>query len=102
MATTASYQASIQGFLNEGYSRDDAVRLMRKSVQLAHEARNDHGQGLVALSMGCYGAVLANGAEYTGNYGDHITITDLVTFHRERLSICLQGKKNMIQYNCSF
>ncbi|KAI7861150.1 Homocysteine S-methyltransferase [Circinella umbellata] len=90
VATTASYQASIQGFLNEGYSRNDAVRLMRKSVQLAHEARKAHGQGLVALSMGCYGAVLANGAEYTGNYGVHITIDDLVTFHRERLSICLQ------------
>ncbi|KAI9255161.1 homocysteine s-methyltransferase [Phascolomyces articulosus] len=90
VATTASYQASVQGFLDAGYSRDEAVKLMRRSVQLAREARDAHGKGLVALSMGCYGAILANGAEYTGNYGDHITIDDLVQFHRERLTICLQ------------
>ena len=51
--------------------------------------------------MGCYGAVLANGAEYTGNYGVHITIDDLVTFHRERLSICLQGSCNFSLRGCS-
>lgn len=92
MATTASYQASIRGFLEAGYQREQAIRLMRTSVRLAREARDEFGRGLVALSMGCYGAVLANGAEYTGDYGDAITVDDLVEFHRERLEICLQGK----------
>ncbi|KAI8144331.1 homocysteine S-methyltransferase 2-like protein [Fennellomyces sp. T-0311] len=90
VATTASYQASVRGFLDAGYSRHEAIKLMRRSVQLAREARDEYGQGLVALSMGCYGAVLANGAEYTGDYGENIDLDDLVTFHRERLEICLQ------------
>ncbi|KAI9499057.1 homocysteine S-methyltransferase 2-like protein [Zychaea mexicana] len=90
VATTASYQASIQGFLDAGYSREEAVKLMRRSVQIAREARDAYGKGYVALSMGPYGAVLANGAEYTGDYGNEISMDDLVAFHRERLDICMQ------------
>ena len=70
---------------------------MRTSVRLACEARDEFGKGLVALSMGCYGAILANGAEYTGDYGVAMTIDDLVEFHKERLAICLQGMS--IVYN---
>lgn len=90
VATTASYQATIQGFLDAGYPYAQAVTLMRRSVQLAREARDEHGSGHVALSLGCYGAFLANGAEYTGDYGDR-TREELVAFHRERLEILLQG-----------
>lgn len=86
----------MQGFEREGYTKELAVELMRKSVTLACEARDeykrDHPEDklerLVALSIGCYGAVLANGAEYTGNYGD-ITVDQLVDFHTERLGIFL-------------
>ncbi|CAO3622421.1 unnamed protein product [Mucor hiemalis] len=96
VATLCSYQASLQGFEREGYTKELAVELMRKSVTLACEARDeykrDHPEDklerLVALSIGCYGAVLANGAEYTGNYGD-ITVDQLVDFHTERLGIFL-------------
>lgn len=90
VATTASYQASVRGFLDAGYTREQAEELMRRSVRLACEARDEFGKGLVALSMGCYGAVLANGAEYTGEYGS-ATLPDLVRFHKERLDILLQG-----------
>lgn len=89
----------MRGFLEAGYTREQAQDLMRKSVRLAREARDEFGKGLVALSMGCYGAVLANGAEYTGEYGSVITIPDLVRFHRERLDILLQG---MIENAASF
>ncbi|KAI9015879.1 Homocysteine S-methyltransferase [Phycomyces nitens] len=96
VATTCSYQASIQGFLNEGYSNQHAIQLMRKSVQLAREARDEFTAAhpnsqprYVALSAGCYGAVLANGAEYTGQYG-LVTKQDLVDFHNHRLDIFLQ------------
>ncbi|GAA5805198.1 hypothetical protein HPULCUR_010712 [Helicostylum pulchrum] len=99
VATTCSYQASLEGFDNAGYSKQEALQLMRKSVTLACEAReeykqahpNDTTQRLVALSIGCYGAVLANGAEYTGNYGD-ITLGQLVDFHSNRLNIFLENQ----------
>ncbi|KAI8971615.1 Homocysteine S-methyltransferase [Mycotypha africana] len=90
------YQASIDGFIEEGLTKEQAIKLMHESILLACEARDEYMQGddcgkkkkLVALSIGCYGAVLANGAEYTGNYGA-TTVTDLINFHKERLSIFL-------------
>ncbi|KAG2228425.1 hypothetical protein INT48_004918, partial [Thamnidium elegans] len=99
VATTCSYQASLEGFDNAGYSKQEALQLMHKSITLACEAReeykqahpNDTVQRLVALSIGCYGAVLANGAEYTGNYGD-ITLDQLVNFHSDRLNIFLENQ----------
>ncbi|CEP08389.1 hypothetical protein [Parasitella parasitica] len=99
VATTCSYQASMEGFIKAGYSEHHAITLMRKSVSLTLEARdeytrehaNDNQQRLVALSIGCYGAVLANGAEYTGNYGG-LTLQQLVQFHKERLSLFLSTK----------
>lgn len=96
VATSCSYQASLQGFNRAGYSRELAIELMQKSVTLACQARDEYKQAhhndkslkLVALSIGCYGAVLANGAEYTGNYGD-MTLDQLVEFHTARLDIFL-------------
>ncbi|KAI8067012.1 Homocysteine S-methyltransferase [Gilbertella persicaria] len=100
VATSCSYQASMQGFLNAGYTKEQAIQLMQKSVALAIEARDefkqvhpeDKQQRLVALSIGCYGAVLANGAEYTGDYGS-ITVDQLVEFHASRLAIFLASSK---------
>ncbi|KAL0094467.1 Homocysteine S-methyltransferase [Phycomyces blakesleeanus] len=96
VGTTCSYQASIQGFLNEGYSKEHAIELMRKSIRLAREARDqfittypDTQPRYVALSIGCYGAVLANGSEYTGQYGP-ITKEGLVEFHNRRLDVFMK------------
>ncbi|MFB9624652.1 homocysteine S-methyltransferase [Nonomuraea helvata] len=69
VATTASYQATIPGFLRRGLDVATAERLIRLSVELAAQARDEAGRGLVAASVGPYGAYLANGAEYTGDYG---------------------------------
>ncbi|CAO3579104.1 unnamed protein product [Absidia cylindrospora] len=97
VATTCSYQATVEGFLDAGYTKAQAESLMKKSVALARQARDqfkkthpdDTLPRLVALSMGCYGAKLANGAEYTGNYGA-ITKQDLIQFHKDRLDVFLQ------------
>jgi homocysteine S-methyltransferase len=66
---TASYQASFEGFEARGIDRAAATKLMRRSVEIAREAGADAGRPvLVAASVGPYGAMLANGAEYTGRY----------------------------------
>jgi homocysteine S-methyltransferase len=95
VATSASYQATFPGFARRGLGHDEAERLMRLSVELAREARDRfwadpaHRSGrvkpLVAASAGPYGAFLANGAEYTGDYG--LTLDELVDFHRPRLEV---------------
>ncbi|KAI8380597.1 Homocysteine S-methyltransferase [Choanephora cucurbitarum] len=100
VATSCSYQASLEGFLNAGYTKEHAIELMHKSVALAVEARDEYKQAhpedqqprLVALSIGCYGAVLANGSEYTGDYGNK-TVEQLIQFHKERLAIFLEKSK---------
>ncbi|KAI8341522.1 homocysteine s-methyltransferase [Chlamydoabsidia padenii] len=97
VATTCSYQATMEGFLKAGYTQLQAQSLMKKSVSLAREARDtfkkthplDTQPRLIALSMSCYGAKCANGAEYTGDYGV-ITKHELIQFHKDRLLLFLQ------------
>ena len=92
--TSASYQATIPGFVARGMTADEARRLIRLSVQLAVEARNafwaagphaKRRRPLVAASVGPYGAYLADGSEYTGAYD--LDEGGLVAFHRERWAL---------------
>src|SRR5262245_2955929 len=76
--TTGSYQATVPGLVRDGMSEDEARAALLRSVALAREARNafwsderrrvGRQRPLVAASIGPYGAYLANGAEYTGDY----------------------------------
>jgi homocysteine S-methyltransferase len=95
IATTASYQASFDGFAERGMSRDDVARLLRRSVELAKNARDEvgglgvsaasQGQRWVAASVGPYGAALATGQEYVGRYG--LSVAELADWHRPRLEV---------------
>jgi len=90
VAITASYQASEEGFAHVGVGAAEARRLLRRSVELALTARERHVaetgvEGLlVAASVGPYGAMLADGQEYTGAYGVGRDV--LLGFHRRRLA----------------
>ncbi|MEW9548757.1 homocysteine S-methyltransferase [Nonomuraea sp. NPDC050783] len=82
VATTASYQATFEGFARRGLDARQAEALLRLSVELAAQARDEAGHGLVAASVGPYGAFLANGAEYTGDYD--LDEEALYAWHRPR------------------
>jgi homocysteine S-methyltransferase len=82
IATSASYQVSFAEF---GLSAVDAATMLRRSVDLARRARDEHGAGWVAASVGPYGAVLADGSEYRGDYG--LSVAQLREFHRPRLDV---------------
>lgn len=92
---TASYQATIGGFMKRGLSEEEAVGLLRLSIQLALDARDEFWSDLdnrhhrqkpiVAASVGPYGAALADGSEYTGDY--NLDQEGLVEFHRWRFHI---------------
>ena len=94
VATTASYQATFEGFATRGIGHEQAAALLRGAVDLASEARrralaNDapavDAPLFVAASVGPYGAMLADGSEYCGRYGR--TVAELRDFHRERLEV---------------
>jgi len=87
IATTASYQASFEGFAAHGIGRDDAIGMLRRSVELAKTARDEVGADdlCVAASVGPYGAALADGSEYRGRYG--LSVAALARWHRPRLEV---------------
>jgi homocysteine S-methyltransferase len=87
IATTASYQASFDGFADSGIGRDDTVRLLRRSVELAKTARDEVGDASrrVAASVGPYGAARADGSDNRGRYG--LGVAQLEDWHRPRLEV---------------
>jgi len=84
VATTASYQATVEGFGSAGIGAAEARRLIASSVALAREGQGD---GWVAGSVGPYGAMLADGSEYTGAYASALGVAGLRAFHRPRMEI---------------
>ncbi len=101
---TASYQASLPGFVDHGYSQSRAVELLRTSVELALNARESFWskagnrpsrlRPLVAASIGPYGAYRADGSEYTGQYG--LSEDELVTFHRQRWQLFVASQADLL------
>jgi len=96
VVTTASYQATFEGFAARGLGHDAAAALMTRSVELAREARRRSGQPavLVAASIGPYGAMLADGSEYSGDYG--LTVAQLRDFHRPRLDVLASSGADLL------
>ena len=89
---TASYQASFEGYRELDYDRSEAAHYILKSVELAQEAVRRFTKDCkpnypiyVAASIGPYGAYLADGSEYHGNY----TLSDqeLHKFHYDRIAL---------------
>lgn len=84
------YQCSFEGFAKQGYSKTEAIALMRQAVSLADEAiasysspekgkkkEEEHAvtqaarqteQAHIVLALSCYGAILSPGQEYSGKY----------------------------------
>jgi homocysteine S-methyltransferase len=93
VVTTASYQATIPGFAKRGV---DGASALRSSVALARQACARAGVDRplwVAASVGPYGAMLADGSEYRGNYG--LSVAELVAFHRPRLEILASAEPDV-------
>ena len=89
VATTSSYQASVEGLVGAGYDAAEARGLITRSVTIAQDVRDELSASrpglLVAASVGPYGAFLADGSEYTGRYG--VPAGRLREFHLPRLEL---------------
>ncbi|MCB9420552.1 MAG: homocysteine S-methyltransferase [Ardenticatenaceae bacterium] len=92
---SASYQATIPALMARGLSEAEAIALIRLSVRLVMQARDQFWaepsnrqnrlRPIVAASVGPYGAALADGSEYTGDYD--LDEAGLVEWHRQRWHI---------------
>jgi homocysteine S-methyltransferase len=102
---TASYQVSAEGFQEIGFAPQDAARAaanaLRVSVALAESVRNEYQAGSprriwIAASLGPYGAMLHNGAEYHGNYD--CSFDDLVGFHSRRIAVLARTNADFLAF----
>jgi homocysteine S-methyltransferase len=93
VATTASYQATEQGFAAAGVGAAEARRLIASSVALA---RDGQGEGWVAGSIGPYGAMLADGSEYTGAYVAEMSVVRLREFHAPRMELLAEAGADVL------
>ena len=103
-AITASYQATVAGFMKHGLDEKEAIALIQKSVQLGLAARDEfwkdeanrigRSKPFVAASVGPYGAFLADGSEYRGNYG--LSEKELMDFHRPRMKALIEAGADIL------
>ncbi|CAA7049778.1 unnamed protein product [Microthlaspi erraticum] len=110
IVVTSSYQATIPGFVSRGLSMEESESLLQKSVKLTVEARDkfwdkvskvsghSYNRALVAASIGSYGAYLADGSEYSGNYGENVDLDKLKDFHRRRLQVLVEAGPDLLAF----
>jgi homocysteine S-methyltransferase len=104
VATTASYQATVPGFGAAGLDRGAALDAIRTSVILARRARDrfaaeDPGPDadrFVAGSVGPFGAMLADGSEYRGDYDPGPTV--LRDIHAPRIESLLEAGVDLLAF----
>jgi len=101
VAITASYQATPDGFAARGLDEAQSRALIAKSVELARKAREGYlaenpqaGTLLVAGSVGPYGAYLADGSEYRGDYVRSAEVFQ--AFHRPRVEALLDAGADLL------
>ncbi|KXK16234.1 MAG: homocysteine methyltransferase [Chloroflexi bacterium OLB14] len=104
VAITASYQATVEGFAKRGLNKSEAIDLIKKSVQIAKSARDefwsdeknrvDRNYPLIAGSVGPYGAYLADGSEYRGDY--ELTENEFINFHRPRVEALIESGVDLL------
>jgi len=98
VATTNTYQANVSKFMELGFSESESENLVIKAVELAKKARSNYFDSLpkdvrqkraphplVAGSVGPYGAYLADGSEYTGDY--NLSKSEFQEFHYSRMEL---------------
>lgn len=101
VAITASYQATPLGFARRGIGTEAALERVALSVRLADEARREHlaenpdaGSLLIAGSVGPYGAYLADGSEYRGDYV--LSQNEFLEFHRPRIAALVEAGADLL------
>ncbi|XP_072295629.1 homocysteine S-methyltransferase isoform X2 [Eucyclogobius newberryi] len=105
--TTATYQASVEGFIQHlGVTCEHAKELLMSGVHLAkhtlqkYMSENKTGEikGLVAGSIGPYGAFLHDGSEYTGDYAKEMSIESLKSWHRPQVECLTAAGADIIAF----
>lgn len=89
---SASYQATVPGFMKKGYTKKESEDLVKSSMEILLKARERFAKNnpdrkclIAAAAVGPYGAYLADGSEYRGDYTAERD--KLYDFHKERMCL---------------
>lgn len=101
---TSTYQATLPGLMNAGFSLKEGESLIREGASLARQARRDFLKNnpefvrpiLIGGSAGPFGAYLANGSEYSGNYS--LTEEEYIRFHLPRASLLMESGVDFVAF----
>lgn len=103
-AISASYQATIPGLTKKGYTVAEAEKIIASSVEILCKAREDwwlaegkaagRAYPLATAAVGPYGAYLADGSEYRGNYG--VSDAVLHDFHQRRMEVLMAAGADLL------
>lgn len=92
---TGSYQVGYESLEAIGLGSDAVDALLETSVRLAREACDAvEREAWVAASVGPFGAMRADGSEYTGEYG--IGVAELREWHRPRMRALAAARPDLL------
>lgn len=99
VVTTAGYQLGARSLAATGRDPGQLAALTHRSVELARAGAAEHLEVtgrrlLVAASIGAFGALLADGSEYTGGYG--VGVATLVDEHAERVRHAVEAGADLL------
>lgn len=107
ICSTSSYQLSHEGLARKGFTPEQADQVLALTADIACEARDRfwasyqaaasaggprRARPLVAASVGCYGACLPGGVEFTGVYDKGTD--ELIDWHRRRFFVLANVSKH--------
>jgi homocysteine S-methyltransferase len=93
--STVTYQCHY----NTGEISDDVMtKMLRDGVQWAKTMSSaiSSSSCYIAASSGCYGASLADGSEYTGDYGHDVTLSHLMDFHGRKFKVLAEESPDAV------
>jgi homocysteine S-methyltransferase len=104
---SSSYQMSYEGFrkkglcLNPNDPNDPANKYLRASTAYGIAARDTlpsfrQQHAFVASSVGCFGAHLGDGSEYTGQYG--VTKEEIKQWHAPKLQVLVDSGADLMAF----
>jgi homocysteine S-methyltransferase len=93
VVSTATYQATAAGLLLSGVA---LARHERDAFWQRRTPGGDRTMPLIAASIGSYGAFLADGSEYRGDYG--LDVAALTAWHRPRLRILEESSAELLAF----
>lgn len=96
---TDTYQANIDAFKKLGYSEPESKGFISHAVKIAQQARDDYEKetgkhAYIIGTVGPYGAYLADGNEYRGDY--NLSFDEYKSFYYEKIKLIINAGADVI------